>query len=880
MSYTDFLFSNTGQLPILNSPEKKHWDIAISCYEPLDLVTGGIGTYTRLLIEILTKEDSLKNKNIALFCRRATANLKTNYSNNLTIFELGDDWSIYGKRAERLGNEHDWYSWNLAHRLLDMTLQGHTFGFFEFPDYAVEAYFPLKMKRAGLINIDTVSIRLHSPELMLFRDNLLPARSYDLNRLTRISRELFCYQHCDKIIYGAPAMLSRVEEECQRFGLKIEDKAVHIEHPYPVHNTFKKEKIARNEHSIHIGYIGRLETRKGILKFLQKISTNDNILKVIHSLNIVFELFGADCPDQYGVSIKSQILALQHIKELRGRIIVHGYMSQDDLRTASQNMDGFLFPSIFENYPNALLEVLDKDVPILISDSGGMPYISRGLPGIYQFSYNPNFYKTLENFFCSIRPVPGRKELYFEMANKTNKLIAQGYNRASRKPKINANKLPVTPSSSGGGVDFVIPFFNDSEYVEDCLKNIKAIINDKDRIFVVDDASNKEEAYRLDAAIVRIFGKHNSVTVHHMPVNSGPSAVRNAGAELGCNELIQFIDSDDSINETGFLVTKKYIRRNNDVDFVYGIQDNYGARSHVWIPRDSSIMTCIDENYTHSAIIIRRAVFEKIGGFDSSLRLHFEDWQFNCKLASVGYRGEVIPFVSQHYRVRNSSRTYLNLEQEDFSREQVIERTFINRPPQKSTLDGEFMELVGKYASMIHGRWNGSHLLNKSSENHTPSIDGISLPELYNLRGEEFLQTTYGVILERIWKWNASDSHIKNILGTKQSDGIYIEKGTKGRVTYGPYIPLEKGNYRVTVGFGKKTSFRNIRIEVAYSEGKKIIHTFKNKSFFSKKRKQISFDFRCEDVIKDAEFRIHVYEEFQGKIEFISLKRLNSNDLT
>ncbi|MBA5726984.1 glycosyltransferase [Bombella mellum] len=747
MSYTDFDFSRNEQLPI-HKNKKCHWDIAISCYEPLDLVTGGIGTYTRMLLELFSSSPATKNKKIAFFCRFMSHEIKRQLASNIKVFEIGDDWQIYHKRAERVGNEHDWYSWNLSHYLLSLSLQGHSFGLFEFSDYAVEAYYPLKMHRAGLVKIDTVAVRLHSPELMLFRDNCLPGRHYDLNRFTRMSRELFCYEHADIVLYGAPAMLDRVQLECNRFGVDIRSKSRHIEHPYPISKIEAASKTTvsnnRTEKHIRIAYVGRMEIRKGILFFLEKISQSPQLLSIIEDLDIVFELFGADCTDQYYNSVQKQILRLQQNDSLRGRIVIHGYMSQQELHEATKNVNGFIFPSIFENYPNALLEILHTPNPVLISSAGGMPYISRDLPGIHVFNYQKNFEHDVKKFFCSIRQCNDRPRLYDTMAQYNNKNLVSEYVSLSSKKRINNSILQKL------NVDFVIPYYNDSEYLFECLSNIKKILQQGDKIFIVDDASRKEETQALHKIVENVFPEkmRSCVTVKTLQKNSGPSVARNTGSQLGKNPLIQFIDSDDALNRTGFLVSKIYLERNLCVDFTYGIQDNYGYRNHIWMPRDSSIMTALDENYTHSAILIRRSTFEEAGGFDDELRLHFEDWQFNCKLAIEGYRGETIPFVTQHYRVRNTSRTYLNLGSENFSREQVIDRTCINRSAKSTLLEGELIELLGKYANMIHGRWNGKEE-SLNTDPFQPLKENLRFCDLLNLEGNEFVQGAYGTLLGR-----------------------------------------------------------------------------------------------------------------------------------
>jgi glycosyltransferase involved in cell wall biosynthesis len=720
----------------------KHWDLAFSCYEPLDLVTGGIGTYSRMLLQTLANDRALAGKNIAFFSRSARTQIITpGPGGHLEVFSIPDSRLIYGKRVERLGNEHDFFSWHLAHFLAEMTANGHSFGLFEFPDYAVEGYFPLKLRRAGLIAIEQFAIRLHSPELMLFRDNLLPARCYDSVRLTRMSRELFSYQHCDIVLYGAPAMLERVALECGRFGVDIVHKAVPAEHPYPMEEGPGALPAEAKRRSIHIGYVGRLEIRKGILRFLTNIAESRPLRELVRDLDVVFELFGADCVDAYGDSVRSQILRLQRLPEMRGRIIIHGYMPQSELKQATGFMDAFVFPSLFENYPNALLEILHTTSPILISDQGGMPYISGDLPGVQQFAYNAQFESSVTQFLCGIRPVPDRPELYRAFANEVNAGIAARYASLAEHDSIALEAPAEVP-----GIDFVVPFFNDSKHVEECLRSLKNVMADNDAIFVVDDCSKPEEAHALERALLAVFGLDGRAQTHRMPVNSGPSAARNAGVALGSNPLIQFLDADDHMNSVGFAVAKRYILNNPEADFVYGVQDNFGASEHIWVPRDSSAMTCLEENYTHSAILIRRSVFQASGGYDSGMRLHFEDWQFYCRLALSGYRGELLPFVTQHYRVRGGSRTFRNAQFEAFSREQVIDRSCMAREPQPTLLQGELLEMIGKYSSMIHGRWSGGENGWLADEDYP---EDMTLDELCNLDGDDFIRAAYMVVLGR-----------------------------------------------------------------------------------------------------------------------------------
>lgn len=735
------------------------WDIGISCYEPLEMVTGGIGTYTRMLLQLLGEVGEASKLSVAFFCKSAPSDAVLKLIPGIRVFVVPPRDDLFGRRVERIGSEHDWYSVQLSQYLLSLSNAGHSFRFFEFSDYGVEGYFSLKLRRAGLLKIDRVGVRLHSPELMLFRDNGTSAKNYGGDRFTRMSRELFCYEHCDYVLYGAKEMLLRVDQECSRFGLSILDKAVQVEHPYPMSSG---HQVAYTPPSsiINIGYVGRLETRKGILKFVSYLAGNKRLSTIINRLNINFHLFGADLHDDSGLSVGQQIQGINENSALQGKIKIRGYMSAEELRKASAKMQAFVFPSLFENYPNALLEVLHLEVPALVSESGGMLHISSGLPGIHSFSYDSlEMEDRVAKFLESIKQYPERPALYYKKALQTKESIVKNYlSLAQRDPAA-----ALRTSYAALAVDFVIPFYNDSKHIATCLEAIGKIQGPRDHVFVVNDGSLEEEAAKL-RELARRQNFVKNLKVYDMPANAGPSAARNAGVALGSGDLIQFIDSDDFLDTNGYRVTYDYICNNRGVDFVYGLQASFGGKDHIWFPRDSSFMTCLDENYTHSAILIKRSVFEKSRGYDTHLRNHFEDWQFYCKLAMLGFVGEVVPVITQHYLVRENSRTFQNHELEYKSRAQVIDRTSLDRLPVSTRLEGEMMELIGKYASMIN---TAHHVVLPSLPAKSPALPNevsevkntssiilprqvsVSLEKIYDLSNEDFLWAAYAIFLAR-----------------------------------------------------------------------------------------------------------------------------------
>ncbi|MCW2317539.1 GT2 family glycosyltransferase [Rhodoblastus acidophilus] len=251
-------------------------------------------------------------------------------------------------------------------------------------------------------------------------------------------------------------------------------------------------------------------------------------------------------------------------------------------------------------------------------------------------------------------------------------------------------------------VGFVIPHFNATEYIEDCLVSTRACAEDGDEILVVDDASRADEKTALRAMIARLNAEGGvQIALHELPHNSGPAAARNAGvARLTRAQALQFIDADDALNPDGFRATRRALRLNPDLAMVYGLQRNFGADRFYWVTMDANPLTAFEENYCHSAPLVRRAAFEALGGQTPGMRYHYEDWEFNVRLCLSGLAGELVIAQTQHYRMGHASRTLGHLDRLDRSRQDLfahIARAPLSGDPRRDRLAAT----LASYASML-----------------------------------------------------------------------------------------------------------------------------------------------------------------------------------
>ena len=660
----------------------KTWEFAMSCYEPIDFVSGGIGTYTRLLLELLQSE----NRNIILLTAHSPNSEVRALLKHVTFVTVSSDPTFRNRHLFRVGDAVDYYGFHLAQELMSLYRAGHRFKFFEFPDYGAEGYYALRLVKAGLLDIGRSVVRLHSPDLMLVKDNLLPIEKYTEKVRERILRELFVYQAAGGVLYGGSQMLKRIQDDCRQFCVSITDRSIQIDHPFPRFTTSTARSNKRI--GLHIGFIGRLETRKGILQFFETVASCPISIYLIKRNDIHFHLVGRDTCDHNGESIKEQIKAAVSAAGIRERVNFYGNMKPSELtKYILRSLDAFIFPSIFENYPNALLEILGTERPALVSNRGCMPYIARHMPQVSTYDpLLPNAGDSICEFLSNAGADIAVPRRYDEIAAEANASIIQRY-----------LSLPL-PSPSDAiaktqRCSFVVPHFNSSATLDKCISSIGAVRREEDEIVVVDDCSREDERAKAES----ICKRHNIrfVTFDH---NRGPSAARNVGARASSAELIQFVDADDYLDYNGYKSVRDFLERNSDVHMAYGMMQCFGSERHLWMPRDASPMTCLEENFTHSGVLIRKSAFDAVGGFDEAMRTHYEDWQFNCKFAFAGLIGHAVPVVSLHVLKHLRSRSKSSPHLEEISKNQVIHlSTWQGMVPGR--LAGELSAVAGIYGA-------------------------------------------------------------------------------------------------------------------------------------------------------------------------------------
>jgi hypothetical protein len=216
-------------------------------------------------------------------------------------------------------------------------------------------------------------------------------------------------------------------------------------------------------------------------------------------------------------------------------------------------------------------------------------------------------------------------------------------------------------------VSIIILVYNSLRFIEDCLRSVLRTDYENIEVIVVDNASRDGSPQYLQEK----FGQEKKVTIVHNEVNAGFAEGNNIGARRANGKYLTFLnmdttvtpnwidevlvvmEADDSVGACqGKLLLMEHPRFFDSAgDFV----DKYGVmmrRGGDLAERDCGQYDKIEEIFSArgAAITIRRELFERIGGFDSSYFLTYEDidlcWRVRLSLHKVVF---VPKSVVYHY---------------------------------------------------------------------------------------------------------------------------------------------------------------------------------------------------------------------------------------
>jgi glycosyltransferase involved in cell wall biosynthesis len=181
-------------------------------------------------------------------------------------------------------------------------------------------------------------------------------------------------------------------------------------------------------------------------------------------------------------------------------------------------------------------------------------------------------------------------------------------------------------------VSVIVPAFNAEQYIEECINSVIAQTYQNIEIIVINDGSIDQTRHKVEQL-------HNDKIRLFNINNSGAAGARNYGIEQAKGEWIAFLDADDIWLPEKLETQLQYCKGANwsHTDFFYtgyvyedktlgsSLTKKYGGNIFEALLQDNFVGT--------SDVIVKKAIVQKLGGFDPQYR-YLEDWDLWLKIAA------------------------------------------------------------------------------------------------------------------------------------------------------------------------------------------------------------------------------------------------------
>jgi glycosyltransferase involved in cell wall biosynthesis len=192
-------------------------------------------------------------------------------------------------------------------------------------------------------------------------------------------------------------------------------------------------------------------------------------------------------------------------------------------------------------------------------------------------------------------------------------------------------------------ISVIIPVYNGEAFLKEAIQNIEKQDYNPIEIIIVDDGSTDRTA--------DIAASLGDQVRYIFQSNCGPAAARNKGLEIARGSVIAFLDVDDLWTPNKLELQLSYLR-NNACEVVLG-------RVQIETTEDVSKFG-LDENPVVAFVvgcgIFSKSVFDRIGGFDVTLR-YSEDKDWFLRAREQGAIITILPEVTLIHRRHQNNMT-------------------------------------------------------------------------------------------------------------------------------------------------------------------------------------------------------------------------------
>ena len=199
-------------------------------------------------------------------------------------------------------------------------------------------------------------------------------------------------------------------------------------------------------------------------------------------------------------------------------------------------------------------------------------------------------------------------------------------------------------------ISVIIPHFNQNNYLNHALKSLKLQSYQDFETIIIDDASSKKSAHRVETLVKKYKCK---LIINNK--RKGPGHCRNIGINQARGKYILCLDSDDVLPNYSLLEMVVTLENNPCYGFVYGNYQYFDYKNYLEKRQKYNFYNLLKENYIIVTSLFQKILWQECGGFDEDMD-GYEDWDFWINLGKNGWYGFYLDRVLLNVRIKHKSR--------------------------------------------------------------------------------------------------------------------------------------------------------------------------------------------------------------------------------
>jgi hypothetical protein len=267
---------------------------------------------------------------------------------------------------------------------------------------------------------------------------------------------------------------------------------------------------------------------------------------------------------------------------------------------------------------------------------------------------------------CAPQPLGRAAALFLDRKTPLARLSLAAVPTAQRHREADSTRLSV-----------VVVCHNMGSLITETVESVWRSDRLPDELLLVDDGSDDATTEACLEALERAaVDRRLPLRLLRQP-NRGLAAARNAGLAAATGDCISFLDGDDLIEPSFYRLTLEVLRRNPELGGVaaWALCFGAGVPDGFWNAPQPELPLLLVENTVIVPCMMRVATLRELGGYDTTLRYNYEDWELAVRLLASGRPIVTIPRFLQRYRTRAESlyRTMTDVQNQSM-REQMLAR--------------------------------------------------------------------------------------------------------------------------------------------------------------------------------------------------------------